>query len=56
MRVTVTTSSEFRGRDVPEVESFNLTVEAEAADSPEKVADTYLELRAKLNKAIKEDK
>ena len=54
MQVTVTTSSEYIGRDVPEVESFDLTVNGEPTDSPEAVVETYLRLRKKLKEGIKE--
>ena len=53
MKVTISRTTEYTKDDVP-VESFDLRVESELADSAT-VCGTYLELREKLNKAIKEE-
>ena len=54
MKVSVSSEYEYVGKDIPPVESFSLVVEGEPADSPDRIAQTYLELRTKLNKGIKE--
>ena len=56
MKVNICRAIEYSKDDVP-VESYDLRVESDhMADGPSRIVDTYLELRDKLNKAIKEDK
>ena len=54
MKVTISRTTEYTKDDVP-VESFDLEVSTIGGDIPHEVADTYLKLRDKLNKAIKEE-
>ena len=55
MEVRIATSYTYIGRDAPPEESFILEVEGQSpVDSPDRTAETYLELRAKLKNAIKE--
>ena len=54
MKVTIARCFEYTGKDTPEVESFELTVENGPTDDLHEVADMYLELREKLNDGLKE--
>ena len=54
MKVTVNSASEYKGKDEASVESFDLSVEGEAGDTPESVAKKYLVLRKILKDGIKE--
>ena len=51
MKVTITTGYE----NLDEEETFDLKVEGELSDKPNKVANVYLELRKKLREEIRKD-
>jgi len=51
MKVTITTGYE----NLDEEETFDLKVEGELSDKPNKVAEIYLELRKKLREGIRKD-
>jgi len=51
MKVTITTGYE----NLDEEETFDLKVEGELSDKPNKVAEVYLELRKKLREGIRKD-
>ena len=51
MKVTITTGYE----NLDEEETFDLKVEGEFSDKPNKVAEIYLELRKKLREGIRKD-
>ena len=51
MKVTITTGYE----NLDEEETFDLKVEGELSDKPNKVAEVYLELRKKLREEIRKD-
>lgn len=53
MKVTVRTSYEYRGKDEPTIETFDLEVEGDLGDVL--VAEKYLELRKILKEGIKEE-
>lgn len=54
MKVSISTDYEYTGKDSPQVESFNLVVEGDERDFPKDTAKTYLKLRKRLRKVIKE--
>ena len=51
MKVTITTGYEYSDEE----ETFDLKVEGELSDKPNKVADVYLGLRKKLKEGIRKD-
>ena len=51
MKVTITSGYE----SLDEEETFDLKVEGELSDKPNKVAEVYLELRKKLREGIRKD-
>jgi len=51
MKVTITSGYE----SLDEEETFDLKVEGELSDKPNKVAEIYLELRKKLREGIRKD-
>lgn len=55
MKVTISRATEYP-RDNSPVESYDLEVETGGIDEPLAVVATYLELRDKLDRALKEGK
>lgn len=52
MKVSINSGYEYGGKKHPPEESFDLTVEGEVGETPEKVAGIYLKLRRILRKGI----
>ncbi len=56
MKITISRATDYPGRNIPSMETYDLEVESNGMEDSGIVVATYLEIREKLDKAIKEEK